>query len=309
MNKKLKIYFEELGLNVEGNNAYGNLKGYEVSANVAMLDNISPVKLHVNLYASEETKVAIVNEIKNLKYKYFMVDADMYGMILGFNDPLTVGKLLKRMPEMLEQIFAIFEKYEACGVGYCPICGQTLKEESKKYQIGWALITMDAECVNDLNEIIEAENKEFDESPNNYLKGTLGAALGALVGVVAFIVLFYIGYVSAITSFIAILLGTYLYKKLGGKPNNVMVAIVSIISIVSMALTCFGIYLTASQALVSEFGFSSTGLQAFKDMMTIEIFSEEFTTNLLMTLFFSILGVAFEIGRLSKSVKRQTKIK
>ena len=29
MNKKLKTFFEELGFSIEGNNAYGNLKGYK----------------------------------------------------------------------------------------------------------------------------------------------------------------------------------------------------------------------------------------------------------------------------------------
>ena len=309
MNKKLKTYFEELGFNIEGNNAHGTLKGFETSANVSMLDTVSPVKFHVNLYLNEEEKVKVVQEIKNLKLKYFNVDADLYGIALGFNDPLTVGKLIKRMPEMIDKIFAVFAKYEAKGVGYCPVCGELLKEDSKKYRIEWALITMDKDCVNDINAIIENENNDFAEAPNNYLKGTCGALLGALVGIVAYVVLFYIGYVSALTSLIAILLGSYLYKKLDGKPNAIMVVIVSVISILSMLFAVFGIYYLAAQALALEFGFSSLGLQAFTDMMTVPEFSQEFISNLGMTFFYTILGVIFEISRLSKSVKRQGKIK
>ena len=308
MNKKLKTYFEGLGFSIQGNNAYGNLKGYEVSANVAMLDTVAPVRLHVNLYANIEVKAQMINDIKALNFKYFVVDADIYGIVLGFNVPLTVGKLLNRMPEMLDKIFEVFAKYEAKGIGYCPICGEKLKEESKQYKIEWCLITMDNDCVMNVNNVIEKENKNFNDKPNNYLKGALGAAIGALVGVVAFVVLFFIGFISSLTSFIAILLGAYLYKKFEGKQNYMMIVIVSVISIVSMLLTVFGIYLLAAQSLAPEFGFSSVGIKAFTDMMTIKDFSSEFTGNLGMTFFYTIIGVAYEIYALSKSIKRQGKI-
>lgn len=308
MNKKLQTYFESLGLSIQGNNAYGNLKGYEVSANVAMLDNVAPVKLHVNLFLHAQLKNQMIEEIKALKYKYFTIDEDIYGILLGFNDPLTVGKLLNRMPEMIDSIFGIFNKYEAKGAGYCPICGNELKEESKQYRLEWVVITMDNDCATNINNVIENENKEFNEAPNNYLKGALGACIGALAGIVAYVILFFIGFISALTSFIAILLGGYLYKKFGGKQNYVMVIIVAAISIVSMLLALTGIYYLASQALVLEFGFNSIGIQAFKDMMTIKEFSSEFTTNLLMTLLYTLLGVGYETYRLSKSVKRQDKI-
>ena len=309
MNKKIKTFFEELGFSIEGNNAYGNLKGYEVSANIVMLDTVSPVKLHVNLFAPGELKSVIVKELKDLKFKFFVAEEDLYGIFLGFNDPLTVGRLLKRIPEMLDKIFEVFEKYNAKGIGYCPICGEPLKEESKKYKVEWTLITMDNDCVSNVNDVIEAENENFDKKPNNYLQGAFGALLGAVVGIIAYVVLFYIGFISALTSLVTILLCTYLYKKLDGKPNAIMIVIVSTISIVSMLLAVCGIYFLASQALAIEYGFSSLGIQAFKDMMTIEEFSSEFTSNLLMTVFYTVLGVIFEIAQLSKSIKRQGEIK
>lgn len=309
MNKKLKTYFEELGLNVQGNNAYGNYQGYEISADVAILDSVAPVKMHVNLFASAEVKAQMIREILSFRFKNFVIDQDIYGIALGFNDPWTVGKLLKRMPEMINKIFEVFNKYEAKGIEYCPICGELLSEESKKYKIEWVQITMDNNCVNDINNAIEIDNKNFDEEPNNYLKGALGACIGALVGFAAFIIIFFLGYISSLTSFIAILLGAYLYKKFKGKQNYMMIIIVSTISIVSMLLAVFSIYLLAAQSLALELGFSSTGIQAFKDMMTVTEFNKEFTSNLWMTVFYTILGVAFEIFNLSKSIKRQGKIK
>ena len=52
-----------------------------------------------------------------------------------------------------------------------------------------------------------------------------------------------------------------------------MIVIVDSISIVSMLLTVFGIYLLAAQGLASQYGYSSIGLQAFLDMMKLSEFS------------------------------------
>lgn len=158
-----------------------------------MLDQIAPVKLHVNLYESYAEKLQIINEIKVLKFKYFVIEEDMFGIKLGFNDSLTVGKLLKRMPEMIDMIFAVLKKYEAKGVGYCPVCGEELPIEVKQYKIEWVKVKMDEECLKEINADIDEDNKEFNEAPNNYLKGILGALIGALAGFVAFIAIFYLG--------------------------------------------------------------------------------------------------------------------
>lgn len=308
MNKKIEAYLTGIGLTVEGNNAYGTYKGYEISANYAALDTVAPLKFHVNLYAEEQRKITFLNELKALKLKFFTYDADIYGITLGFNDALSAGRLVNRLPEMLDKIFAIFTKYEALGVGYCPVCGEPLEENAKKYQIEWAKITIDAKCVKGLNEVIEAENKEFEEAPNNYIKGTIGALLGALVGVIAFIILFFLGYVSALTSFVAILLGAYFYKKFGGKQNVVMVVILSVVSIGSMLLAMFGMYVLAAEVLAYEAGYGTTGITAFNDMMLNDEFKSEFIGNMLLTLLYTVLGVVFQIIQLAKSIKRQGNI-
>ena len=84
-----------------------------------------------------------------------------------------------------------------------------------------------------------------------------------------------------------------------------MVVIVSITSTVSMILALFGIYVLAAQGLAPSYGFYSTGFKAFKDMMTVKEFSTEFVSNLLLTFLFTIIGVVYQIVKLSKSIKRQ----
>mgnify|MGYP003316306082 CR=1 FL=1 len=70
----------------------------------------------------------------------------------------------------------------------------------------------------------------------------------------------------------------------------------------------FYIYLGVAIIIAPEYSFMSTGMQAFKDMMTVSEFSTEFTSNLLMTILFTALGAGFEIYNLSKAVQRVQKI-
>ena len=89
MNKKFLKFFEERNLSVDGNNAYGELRGFEVSFEVKVMDPGFPVKLTMTFYADNETKQRIAQRIADLKIKYFTFAFGSNGMFLGFND-LTV---------------------------------------------------------------------------------------------------------------------------------------------------------------------------------------------------------------------------
>ena len=82
----------------------------------------------------------------------------------------------------------------------------------------------------------------------------------------------------------------------------------ALISVASLLLTVFVLYMNAATILAPEYGFSTTGMDAFSDMMTVSEFSTEFTSNLLMTILFTALGAGFEIYNLSKKVQRVQKI-
>lgn len=142
--------------------------------------------------------------------------------------------------------------------------------------------------------------------PNNYAKGFLGALLGALVGVTIFVILFFLGFISALSAFVAVLLGAYLYKKLGGKPNKAMVAIVSLTSLVSLVLALFLLYVLAAGGLAIEEELTLKGIDTFRYYMENNPdFSREFTYNLILTVVFSLIGCGYEIYALTRSIRRK----
>lgn len=309
MNKKIQAYFEGKNFTISGNTAYGNLNGYEANVFVQTLDNVAPVKLHLAFYATPEVKQQIVNEIRDLKIKMLRYSFDSYGLTLGMND-LTVGKLMTRMDAILAQVFEVLSRNGALGIGYCPLCGEAIDlATSKRYQVDLGYITLDEKCVENVNAVINEENKDFNNAPNNYVKGTLGALLGALIGIVSFIILYFIGYISAISAFLATFLGAIFYQKFGGKPNKMMIIIVTVVSIVSMLLAVFLIYAIAAKGIAYEAGYNMSMIEAFVKLMDDPAFSKEFVSNLGMTAFFSILGSVSQISILNKKTKRQETIK
>ena len=75
-----------------------------------------------------------------------------------------------------------------------------------------------------------------------------------------------------------------------------------------MALTLFSIYVYAANALASKYGYTSSGINAFFDMMNVTDFKKEFTSNATMTLFFTLLGCGFEVFSQIQKVKRSNTI-
>lgn len=305
VNKKLTELFQGYGLEVTGNHAYGVIEGYETNVEAKG----PQFYFTICFYANDETKSLISKEIKNLKLSFFSHTMVSTGLQFSKND-WTVGTFVKNFPNALSKIIAILNKYEVPGITHCPLCGEELDlATSQKYTIENTFITLDEKCVESINTMIKEENEAFENAPNNYLRGTLGACVGAIVGVIVLVILFFLGYISSLSVIVGIALGTFLYKQFGGKPTKIMVGIVSVINLVAMLLAIYILYYRAAGVLAPDYGFSSTGMEAFRDMMSVEEFSNEFIMNMAMTALFSVLGAAIIGFSMFKSLKREKPVK
>lgn len=305
MNKNIKEYFTNKGLVIEKDNGYGVIDGYETNL---ISQAYAPILLHISTYVPNETKGKIIAVINNMNVKMLDVSFTEYGLLVSIND-ITAKKLLNRLDNILDSIYAILKDYGALQKEYCPLCGNILSENSKTYNIDGLSMVLDTDCIEKINIAIEEENKNFENLPNNYLKGFVGTIIGAIVGAISFIVLYLMGFISAISAFVSVLLGTHLYKKFGGKPNKVMILLTTISTVVVLLLTVFVLYIVMANGLVQENGFTSSGIKAFSDMMTIKDFKSGFISDMLMTIIFTSIGVVYDVINLSKSIKRTEKIK
>ena len=299
MNKKFAQFFTDLGMTVEKNNAYGIVKGYETNASISIFDNVSPYKMHISFYATDDGKRNIETALNGLALKSFNFQFTQYGIMLGFN-AITVNKLLATMSETLDKVYAVLAENGATGSNCCPICGKPLDpSSSRKCNINGFTVTIENDCVNSLNEAINAENQQFDNAPNNYLKG-FAAALT--------VILYLVGYVSSICAIVAVVLGAFLYEKFQGKPNKMMIVIVTATTLVCMVASIFVTYIVAAGAAAKEVGLHANGFQAFELCMGDSAFKSAFFTDLALVLVYSAIGIGVEIYMLMKKIQRKKTI-
>lgn len=296
MNKNLKQYLENKGMIVETASAYGIIEGYETNFVLDGFDNQNPIKMQISCYLSAYDKEKVVKEISDLRMKEVKVIGNRFGILLSFT-VATMKKLIKVLEELLEKVFVILNDNGAFGSEYCPICASEFNDETKKLcSVNGLKISIDMDCVTEINHQIKSENEEFKNAPNNFVKGFVGALMGALVGAIIAIILYFLGFISAISGFVAVILGTYLYKKLGGKPNKIMAITVVATSFVVLILTTIFVYMYYAVAL--EYG-------GFASAMQNEVFKSSFVHDLLMTILFTGVGSVYEIINLFKSIKRE----
>lgn len=309
MNKGIAEFFAANGMTVNGNDAYGIVRGYETNGILHVMENVSPFKLHISFYATDEQKRAMENAFRNAAIKYFRFSFTPYGLLIGLND-ITVKRLVNRLPSLFDLIYGIISENGGLGWGYCPVCGDSMENaEDKKHIIDGLVITLDDACVSNINAVIDAENQDFSEAPNNYIPGFCGAVLGGIVGGLLAVVLYYLGFVSALSAVVAVLLGAFLYQKFQGKPNKIMVVIVSFTSLVCMVASILIIYIVAAGAAAAEAGVAMTALEAFSYLMEDAEFAGYFFRDLAMVVIFSAIGIGVEIFNLAKKVQRKQSIR
>lgn len=310
MNKKFANFFtSNYGMVVGDKFARGTIHGYETNATVVMFDNVSPVRIHVSFYSTDEQKRTIEAAIRKLAITHFQMSFTQYGLFLGFN-AFTVKGLLKKLPDYLENIFGILEENGALKADFCPVCGNPLTEEnSTERNIDGAKIRIDNDCVDTINSVISAENAEFESAPNNYLKGFAGAVIGGLVGVAISTILYIVGFVSSISAIVAIVLGCFLYQKFHGKPNKMMLVIVTLTTLVMLAGSIPVIYIVVSGIAANEAGVDMSAIDAFNKLMSeSEEFARFFYADLAMVVLFSAIGAGLQAFAMAKKIKRQKNI-
>ncbi|MDE7395361.1 MAG: hypothetical protein K2M95_04505 [Clostridiales bacterium] len=309
MNKKFATFFSETyGMEIDNALAYGKIKEYEVSATLRATMDQFPLKIHISFYSTDEQKRAIEAAIRKLALKLFKMTFTPYGLSIALSY-FTIGQILKRLPTLLEQILGIISENGGLTSEFCPVCGNRLDPTtSQKRMIDGFAITLDTDCVNTINAVIEAENQDFKNAPNNYFKGFLGALIGGLAGVVIAVILYAVGFVSSLSAIVSIVAGTFLYKKFHGKPNKMMLVIVSLTTLGLMVATVVSIYVVAAGIAAQEAGVALSAFDAFRICMDDSEFSGLFYRDLGLVVLFSLIGIVAEIVIINRQIKRKQNI-
>ena len=306
MNKKIIEALQEYNFTFNGNTGYGKINNYEVNIINNPASN-GPVFLF-STYLTLEQKQAFVNILKKSKIKMLVPNYFEFGVLVQIG-AMTGNSFKKNFPSTIQVILDTLEMIHAPKDDICPVIGKAFEGDFDYYVEDGMKIKISKEGITSYNEEVVKANEEFEEMPNNYLKGFGGILLGAIIGLVIQFVLSLIGFVSAISALVAIYLGTRFYVKLGGKPNFVM-AIMSIATTTIVLLgSLFILYFISASGYCSELGLSLTGVDAFKYALNnVEGFKSGVIYDMLINLLFIIIGAVGSIYSLKKTVNRPKEI-
>ena len=307
MNKKLAAALQQHGMTVTGNSAYGTVHGYEMSLRAPSPMEQSAYFLHVSFYASEEKKQEAANEIARFGNK-LRVENSAYGLTITLPQPVfTLNPLIEAIGVLFEKLPALFKQKEIPGADVCPYDGNPMTENSKRCVMNGFFVTLNNDCIGSINKAIEEENRLFANAPNNYLQGICGALVGGVVGAALVIALYFMEYVASISAIIAVMLGAFLYRKFGGKPNAMMIVIVSVISLIFILI---GYYAAVIIDIISEFSLDFGSAVELLNLNLAENpeFSKLFYTNLALLLVFTALGIGVMVFSLVRQIKRPKNI-
>ena len=309
MNKKLAAALAQCGFEVTNNAARGVVQGFEMNAAYNALDNSTPLTVHISCYTDDEAKRRICDVFRAEAIKFTKYSFTPYGFELGLND-WTAGRLAERIGTLIKFATDTLKANGAAGIDCCPVCGKPLAESaSKPYAIGDAQITVHDSCIGDINKLIESENIDFENAPNNYLKGFLGALIGGVAGAALSVCIYIMGFISSIAAIIAVLLGSFLYKKFGGKPTIMMIVIVSVTTLVCMVVSIYATYITAAAISAAQLGLVMSPFEAFGIVMSDAEFAKGFYADLGMLVLFTVIGIGLMIFDMYKGIQRQKTIK
>lgn len=128
------------------------------------------IVMTVSCFVEEAKRQELEAALRNLLTKWCEMRFTPYGFWVGFNG-LTAGSIRKTVPETADRIFEILAALGIPGEGVCPLCGREMSAESSRIgKIEGVSVTMDAECIQQINTEVEKQNETFRQMPNNYEK-------------------------------------------------------------------------------------------------------------------------------------------
>lgn len=303
MNKKFANFFGERNFKIEGNYAYGRINDYEVNIEIRMLDNVAPLRMVFSCNVDSDQKVNILKALRQKGMKFTNYEFTEFGLFVGAND-LTVGKLIKRLPTLISEIITTLNEFGCKKITNCPLCGTELTEEKHLIKADDFTFNLCETCKEGYIKQINNERIAYYNQQSNFGKGLFGAIIGGIAGIIIAIIFYLMGFVSALSAFVSIIFGAFLYKKFGGKEDKKMVVTVALTTIFSMILAVVIVYMMVAYGSAIEEGVELSPTSAFLVCMKDAEFRGFFFKDFAMMMFFSLIGIGYEIYRMWKNLKK-----
>lgn len=310
MNKKLNTFLTEQNFEIETNGATTYINDFQISISqvgslYSGMQTIAQVFSHLN-----DELIPVATSYMKEKKKEFKIasyEVDNVGICMSIAHT-NYAKLL----EVIQNVTIFLKEHEAKNKDFCPISGEPLDEATKrKLYYNNCIVYLNEESVQILNQEIERAELEYQNAPNNYAKGILGAIVGGAIGAVVWIVVgALLGVISGWIAFLIAFLAGFGYDKMKGKQNNTKIITASIVTLVYVILSMFLIYVIVVMQVMSQEGISGNPVALLFDILEQDPdIRVDFISDLVLGLVFGIIGVVCSIFQMRKSLHhKQTKL-
>ena len=310
MNKHIVAALANYNFTIDKQNAYGNLDGYEVNVIDNPL-NTGPVFVF-STFLPQSKKNDFVLKLNQRKLRLVQAEGFDFGVMVKVSALWSYKEFLTKIPEMLTAVLEILQELEAPKCDICPQSGEPIDPLNCRLTTmpnTKVRVRMSTDAISVVNSTIDKTNEDFEQAPNNYLKGFLGIAIGAIAGIAVAFVAGLLGYITSFAPIVSIFLGVFLYQKFGGKPNHVMIIMSLVTTLVSTVGFTLFLYITIANEAVAEINLALSGMDALKFCLENSAdFKSAFVSEVAITALFYLIASGVSIFRLIKMIQRPKNI-
>lgn len=294
MDKQLLAFIDDYNLDCVNNKlAYGSVNGYQVAVKINVFEANS-FNIFVFTKLSDDLSTKLNNYFVENKKSLKLIECEInsYGFRFRVNT-ITKKSGYNNLRKALDNITLFLKEVGALDDNYCPICGK-LMEDKKLVLVNGLRFNLDEECAVSLRQELDKMDEAFNSSPNNYLKGLLGALTGGLLGALVWVFVgCVLGMISGWVAFLITWLCGVGYSRVRGKANNMKILISGVVTF---------IYIIISMIIVYAVLASKNGLNFFDIMFTDSAIMGAFVGDLLMALLFGAIGLFYSLRQMRKTL-------
>lgn len=294
MDKQLLAFIDDYNLDCVNNKlAYGSVNGYQVAVKINVFEANS-FNIFVFTKLSDDLSTKLNNYFVENKKSLKLIECEInsYGFRFRVNT-ITKKSGYNNLRKALDNITLFLKEVGALDDNYCPICGK-LMEDKKLVLVNGLRFNLDEECAVSLRQELDKMDEAFNSSPNNYLKGLLGALTGGLLGALVWVFVgCVLGMISGWVAFLITWLCGVGYSRVRGKANNMKIVISGVVTF---------IYIIISMIIVYAVLASKNGLNFFDIMFTDSAIMGAFVGDLLMALLFGAIGLFYSLRQMRKTL-------
>jgi len=295
MNSQIKNLFLSMNLEIKGNVASGLIDNINVRFIYKDTTTGPYMKFMFVGYLDVDKKAGLIDELQkdfiNFDYSY-----NQFCILCDLNN-LSIEQSLIVIPNMIEKTISKLKENNFLSNGYCPYYGSVLNEaDSVTLSKDYYNIKVSKECKNVIEGTKAEAKRAYSERKKHYLKGSLGALIGGIVGAIIYIIFNQLNVITSISGSVAFLLGSFLFVKFGGKPDYIMVLIVTLTSVIFILGTFYVEYLYEAHKIFNSAELNLNWFDAF-DLCykLIPQFKEDFWKDFGLNLLFLGLGLIFPL--------------